>query len=585
MASTPAYGGANYINMDAGSNVLDQAGQQSGDGTLQIASVALGYLESNMLNGVLALDMGKPQKIDVDTLRLTALDENRVRVSFAKPADTGTTYYHKVESYLLGSDHMLCCSNVTTNTLITQVQGYRYVVDSLPDSTVKASHQWHGDPGDYPSVVISMGNTLQYLHIAAQDKAGNLGETIHIPLSDQTVISWPVRTEQIQLEQSGNVWPSDEERTFYVRAGEGAPFTISYEGALCGPARSDYQVTHLYVASQDIAEGEEEGKLGTIVPARRDITPGAYTYQAQELRKVSEGLPGIRDGAYTAIRRSNRCRNLEISQRLYVPEELDGHQLRLTPTAAAQDGAGMVYSDYDQDLLNSIRIIADAKPPTIIGMEQLEGIDFFEERDCDVIDVELSAMDEGSGLSDFYVEVYNQDNGSSQKFTDQGTGRIQMQLSDKDALFSGEFTIIAHAVDHVGNEAVSGSQLQGLSLQVELERILEPHTPVFKAGESGLLTIVATGYVDRIEVIFPEEMSSLDPSLNRSYEYDIPEYIQTEKLEFMIPLRVPEAVMDITVRAYKKDTSIEQRPRLATMTVNGNVLDELRTRLKLGEEN
>ena len=39
--------------------------------------------------------------------------------------------------------------------------------------------------------------------------------------------------------------------------------------------------------------------------------------------------------------------------------------------------------------------------------------------------------------------------------------------------------------------------------------------------------------------------------------------------------------MDITVRAYKQDSSIEQHPRLATMTVKGNVLDELRTRLKL----
>lgn len=585
LASTPAYGGANYINMEAGGNCKDLAGWQSGDGTLQILSVSLGYLEKNLLNGVTALDMGKPEKIDMDTLRLTALDGNRVRVSFAKPADTGTTYYHKVESYPLGSNRMLCSSNITSNTLVTQIRGYRFMVDELANSTVRSSHQWYGDTGDFPSVVVSMGDSLQYLHIAAQDGAGNIGETLHIPLSGQTVISWPVRTEQIQLEQGDNVWPTDENNTYYVRAGEGAPFTLSFSGALCGPARADYQVTHLFVASQDMAEDEEEGKLGTIASARREITPGAYTYPAQDLRNVSEGRPCIRDGMYTVVRRSNRCRNLEITRKLHVPEELDGHQIRLTPIAAAQDGATMVYSDYDQDLLNSVRIIADAKPPTIIGMEQLEEIDFFEERENDVIEVELSAVDEGSGLADFYVEVYNQDNGSSQKFTDAGTGRIQMYLSDEDALFSGEFTIIAHAVDHVGNEAVAGSDLQGLSLRVELERILEPHTPVFKAGESGLLTIIATGYVDRIEVIFPEEMTLLDPSLNRIYEYDIPEYIQSEKLEFMIPLRVPEAVMDITVRAYKKDTSIEQRPRLATMTVNGNVLDELRTRLKLGEEN
>ncbi|MCM1118404.1 MAG: InlB B-repeat-containing protein [bacterium] len=585
LASEPAYGGASYINTQAGSNCVEQSGWQNGDGTLRITSLALGYLEINRLNGVAAQDWGRPEKIDRDTLRLTALDEKRVRVSFAKPADTGTTYYHKVESYALGSDRVLYSSNVTVNTLVTQIQGYRYVVDTLADTIVKASHQWHGDAGDYPSVVIPMGDALQYLHIAAQDRAGNLGETIHIPLSDQTVISWPVRTEQIQIQQGDNVWPADEYNSYYVRAGEATPFMLSFQGVLCGPARADYQVTHLYVASQDLTEGTEEGRLGTITPARSDISAGVCTYQAQELHKISEGRPCVREGSYTVTKRSNHCRDLAISQKVYVPGELDGHRIHLTPAAAARSGTKMVCSDHNQDVQHGIWVIVDAVPPVITGMEQLEEIDFWEEEENAVIEVELAARDEGSGLAEFYVEICNQDNGSSQRFTDSGTGRIQMSLSSEDALFSGEFTVMVHAVDHVGNEAVSGSRLQGLSLRAEVERILEPHAPVFKAGESGTLTVTAVGYVDRIEVIFPEEMTALDPSLNRTYVYDRSDYIRVEKLDFMVPLRVPEAVMEITVRAYKRDTDIERRPQLATMTVDGNVLDELRTRLKLADEN
>ncbi|MDE6673680.1 MAG: hypothetical protein K2K19_02540, partial [Acetatifactor sp.] len=135
-------------------------------------------------------------------------------------------------------------------------------------------------------------------------------------------------------------------------------------------------------------------------------------------------------------------------------------------------------------------------------------------------------------------------------------------------------------VDDVGNETTVGSQLEVISLRARLERVLEPHNPLFKAGESGLLTIVATGYVERIEVIFPKEMTTLDPSLDHVYEYTIPDYIQTEKLTFMVPLGTPEAVMDITVRAYRRDTDIEQHPQLAAMAVEGSVLDEVRTRLK-----
>lgn len=51
----------------------------------------------------------------------------------------------------------------------------------------------------------------------------------------------------------------------------------------------------------------------------------------------------------------------------------------------------------------------------------------------------------------------------------------------------------------------------------------------------------------------------------------------------MIPLKTPEAVMEITVRAWKQDTDIERHPRLATLSVKGNVLEELRTRLKSRE--
>ena len=270
LSSQPSYGGSNYINTGAGSSYKEQAGYQHGNGTLQITSIALGYLEHNQLNGVVAQDLGKPEKIDLDTLRLVATEENRVRVSFARPADTGTVYYHKAESYQLGSDRMICSSNITANTLITQVQGYRYVMDNRADTIVRADHLWYGDSGERPSLTVTVAETLQYLHIAAQDKAGNLGETVHVPLSDQTVIAWPVRTEQIRLEQGDNLWPAQEENTYYVRAGEDTPFKVSFLGTLCGPARKDYQVTHLYVAARDLTDGGEEGRLGTVTPAGED---------------------------------------------------------------------------------------------------------------------------------------------------------------------------------------------------------------------------------------------------------------------------------------------------------------------------
>lgn len=580
LASAPAYGGANYIQTGICSSYAEQAGQQSGNGTLQITSVSLGYLEKNLLNGVLAADLGKPEKIDVDTVRLIALGENQVRICFDKPVDRGTTYYHKVESYVPGSERIICKSNITVNTLTTEVQGYRYVVDQRPGTAVNTSHQWYGDPGSSPSITVTMERGRQYLHIAAQDKAGNLGDTVHIPLSEQTVIAWPVRTEPIQIEPDSSVWPAGEENTYYVRAGESVPFAVSFTGALCGPARKDYQITHLFFASQDLTGGTEEGRLGIITPAIENISQGTFTYQAAQLQKLSEGKPCVGDGSYTVTRRSNSCRDLKILQKLYLPGQMDGHRIRLTPVAAAESGRKGITSDYAQDLQNSIWLIADAMPPVICGMEQLENLDFLGRPEAEALEVELTSWDGGSGLAEFYVDVYNQDNGSTQRFTDQGTGKIRLQLSSQEALFSGDFTVIAYAADHVGNEASAGSRLQGLSLQVKLERILEPHDPVFKAGESGILSILTAGYVERVEVLFPPEMTALDPSLDRVYTYAVPDYVQEEKLTFMVPLQMPDAVTEIIVRAYKKDTGIEEHPKLTTIIVDGNVLDELRTRLK-----
>ena len=58
-------------------------------------------------------------------------------------------------------------------------------------------------------------------------------------------------------------------------------------------------------------------------------------------------------------------------------------------------------------------------------------------------------------------------------------------------------------------------------------------------------------------------------------------YRKTEELEFMVPLYTPEnQIQEITVRAYKGDKRLEDHPTISVIGVSGNVLDELRTRLR-----
>ena len=193
----------------------------------------------------------------------------------------------------------------------------------------------------------------------------------------------------------------------------------------------------------------------------------------------------------------------------------------------------------------------------------------------------VTADDTLSGVDEFYVKVKNQDNFSEKIFYPE-QGIVQLVLTEENPLFTGNFTVIGYAADNVGNETEVSCQMTEFALETRIERILEPHLPVFKCGESGILYITTYGYADRVEVEFPAELTAVNPELNQTYDYtDLQMYCQESKLQFMIPLYLP-ANRDyvVTVRAYKGDKELEKQPSLSTIEVAGTVLGELRTRLR-----
>jgi len=177
--------------------------------------------------------------------------------------------------------------------------------------------------------------------------------------------------------------------------------------------------------------------------------------------------------------------------------------------------------------------------------------------------------------------VSNRDNGGKQKYTPGADGKIHIEISKKEAVFSGDFDITAYAVDNVGNERRESYDSTEFQLKAEIQRILEPHTPVFRCGESGILRVTTIGYADRLEIEFPEALLQQNPSLNLIYEYSgTSEYEQSEVIQFMIPLYLPaDASYTITVRAYKDDIMLEEFPDFGVIA-DESILDDIRTRLR-----
>lgn len=381
-------------------------------------------------------------------------------------------------------------------------------------------------------------------------------------------IKWTICTEKLQISTGENVYYAPQKNLYYVRADGRTPFALTYRAYIEAEASVKYQPN--YIILETISQG---GSGRNIL-----YVPGG---EQREQYFSESGTVPLKRCADSVIRRKEQDRKIETEQRFLFFEEVSGELIKITPIGGADGKEKTVYSDYQKDLKNSITLVADGEEPVISGMESLEGLQIID-RDAGPVHVNLSAADALSGIGDFYVKVVNKDNHRERVYRPEGDGMIRLTITADESLFAGDFTVTAYARDKVGNTVQVSFDTTEFALKARLERILEPHDPIFKRGESGILHITVTGYAERVEVEFPEEMTRLNPELNKIFSYiGNPGYQKEERIQFMIPLEAAEGgEYTITVRAYKGDSRLEEFPELAVLEVNGSILEDIRTRLR-----
>jgi archaellum component FlaG (FlaF/FlaG flagellin family) len=580
LSANPAYGGSNYIHTSYARNQEEAAGQISGNGQFSIASNQIGYLNLESLSGVIAPDLAPPDAVGNQTISKTALSENAVIVAWREPADRGTIYYHRAESYLAESISRLSDSNTTKNTLTSGIKGYYYICDTASGTNV---NQWNGSflsRADNPYLTVTLRNEAQYLHLAATDVAGNTSATIHIPVGRQDPeVAWELTTGQIIIDPEENIYPATAAHTFYVKSDGETPFTLHYDSEMKGVATQDYQIGYSIFRSQVGVTAEEQRFI--IKTPSHEIRSGTIKTTAQNLQKSQEGSPILKDDAYTVTTRTDTCRDMVTEQRFTLPESFHGKKVQVTPIAGADFKSEQIYSKWEKDVLNSIYLIGDGEAPLISGAQMLETLPLIDRRDGEIT-LTLTATDDLSGVKDFVAEISNTDNAIIKQYTPGSDGKIRITITQDEPIFSGDFTVTLTATDQVGNTSTKSYNTTEFSLTSEVTRILTPHEPVFKCGESGILQIITYGYAERVEVEFPAEMTALNPELNKTYHYEeTPSYRHEENLQFMIPLYTPEnTAFTITVKAYKGDKQLEDHPSVSVIGVEGSVLGEIRTRLR-----
>lgn len=583
-----AWGGSSYVNTAHALTYGSTAGVQTGNGTASVKALTVGFRDGLKLDAVSAPDLAAPDAVNPDGIEITDAGGmenadaggNTVTVTWKKPADNGTAYRHKAESYEAGTDKPLCVSNLTKNVLTSGVAGYYCLVDGQAATRVTAVN---GAPVQEAELTVTLSGGPQYLHLAASDVAGNVSETTHVRL-DGAEAAWELFTEPLQISgtaggtDNGNVYPAAADGSWYVRADGSTPFLLSFDSYMDGTAREDYQIIYQILDSRV----EETGK------AQRYLTELPYTLplsstaplDARRFLRRTEGDSVLSGALYAGASRSgNACRN-SFYQAFTADAVLHGKTVTVTPGAGADYEGGTVYSDGERDARNALTLIADAEGPVIAGLEVPEGQETID-RGSRTVRLCVTATDGVSGVRELSLEIRNADNFGERTYQADESGMICVDITEADALFTGDFTVTARAADNVGNVSEQACRVTEFALETEVERILEPHDPVFKRGESGILHITVWGYAERVEVEFPEELTAFNPDLDRIYTYEAPLYVQEEGCQFMIPLYAPENEnYRITVRAYKGDRQLEDYPSFSTVEVNGSVLDEIRTRLR-----
>lgn len=421
-----------------------------------------------------------------------------------------------------------------------------------------------------------------YIHIAAVDVAGNISDTVLVRSCGVENL-WGPETDTLFLSSvvsgvdRGNILPVGRERTWYVRADGQTPFLLSYESRLRGPAREDYQINYQILDSR--AENGMTQRYSVELPLTVPVASGGVLDSREFIRK-SLGESILEEGAYVEASRDDRATTVSFGGAFVLSEKWNGQEIVVTPVAGADHKDGTMYSDWAQDCLHSLTLIADGEGPVVSGLDALEDRCVID-RTAEEIELKISAEDNLSGVEEFYVKVTNTDNYSERDFAAEN-GFITLNITEDDPLFAGDFTVTVYARDGVGNVTQQSRQVTEFALETGIERILEPHAPAFKGGESGILTVITYGYADRVEIVFPEEMTALRPDLNQTIDYrDQRLYRQESRVQFMVPLYTPGGLSyEVTVRAYKEGRKLEEHPALSTMEIEGNVLDEMRTRLR-----
>lgn len=565
------FGGSNHVcTEDAAvaelvADYSTSSGKKSGDGKFSMAR-QIYTTPATRMDDVPAPDRAAPDKVDEKKVRISAGSDS-VSVSWQKPADHGTTYWHRAEAYV---DNVKALdSNITRNVLTAGVAGYYQAVNSTSGYSDLSGMSYTTNAS--MSVPVAAGQT-KYLHLAAVDYAGNVSGIIHVKLCDggvpQLTEPIPLHTEQITIADGENVYHKGG-KTYYVRADGLTPFLLMNRSYLdIRPTTRNWMDSGLFVQ-----QGYGYGGLE------------ASDRAAASIRYVAGGSPAFAPVPERSMAYGESGRTLSSAAGFTLNESFDGTAIYVYPKAGARFLADDGYwDDYQsaetEDLSHGITIIGDSRGPDITTPDAPgDGDNIVLE---DILPFTITVDDSGSGVRDWSVTVTNLDNAVVKTYSQDIEQSLTILLDRDDPGFNGGFKITISATDNVGNTSQKTISVTEFDLDARITRMLKPHDPAFKSGESGTLHFTTWGYADSVEIWFPFPVKIDGEIMDHiliEYPDDDRSYKKTGSIDFMIPTDTGDGSYQVTVKAYRHELALERTKRPGFM-IEGCILEDIKDRLR-----
>ena len=184
------------------------------------------------------------------------VNDGKATMIWYEPVDHGTTYRHKVEAISLDDGTNLGESNITTDVITSGTVGYFYYYDTKATGTAGKSHTYTEKPEATIPILPDAPKT--YLHVAAVDRAGNVGPTAHISVDAYVSVTGSVTW--VDKENYWNLRPSSDTITLYQDGKEYSKVTLKTTDSYMTytfeklPAGHTYTVTQQDVNPYDAAQ-------------------------------------------------------------------------------------------------------------------------------------------------------------------------------------------------------------------------------------------------------------------------------------------------------------------------------------------